>query len=108
MGRLFDQEERAQEIVDFYLQQVNKVYSRIEGIEKDKPTVLVDTAAGIQGAENCCQTYGRANLGLMVERAGGINIGSELVPGWFGTLKSCCWTNLLAALTSNGNSRCLT
>ena len=86
LGRLFDQEERAQEIVDFYLQQVNKVYSRIEGIEKDKPTVLVDTAAGIQGAENCCRTYGRANLGLMVERAGGINIGSELVPGWSGTL----------------------
>lgn len=86
LGRLFDQEERAQEIVDFYLQQVNKVYSRIEGIEKDKPTVLLDTAAGIQGAENCCRTYGRANLGLMVERAGGINIGSELVPGWSGTL----------------------
>ena len=86
LGRLFGQEERAQEIVDFYLQQVNKVYSRIEGIEKDKPTVLLDTAAGIQGAENCCRTYGRANLGLMVERAGGINIGSELVPGWSGTL----------------------
>ena len=86
LGRLFGQEERAQEIVDFYLQQVNKVYSRIEGIEKEKPTVLVDTAAGLQGAENCCRTYGRANLGLMVERAGGINMGSELVPGWSGTL----------------------
>ena len=86
LGRLFGQEERAQEIVDFYLQQVNKVYSRIEGIEKEKPTVLVDTAAGLQGAENCCRTYGRANLGLMVERAGGINMGSDLVPGWSGTL----------------------
>ena len=86
LGRLFGQEERAQEIVDFYLQQVNKVYTRIEGIDKEKPRVLVDTAAGIQGAENCCRTYGRANLGLMVERAGGINIGSELVPGWSGTL----------------------
>ena len=63
LGRLFDQEERAQKIVDFYLQQVNKVYSRIEGIEKDKPTV-VDTAAGIQGAENCCRTCGRANQAL--------------------------------------------
>ena len=31
LGRLFDQGERAQEIVDFYLQQVNIVYSRIEG-----------------------------------------------------------------------------
>ena len=42
LGRLFGQEERAQEIVDFYLQQVNLVYSRIDGIEKEE-------AAGVPG-----------------------------------------------------------
>ena len=88
LGRLFDQEERAQEIVDFYLQQVNKVYSVVDGIEKEKPVVLVDTAAGIQSAAECCRTYGRGNLGLMVERAGGINIGSGLLPGWSGSLNA--------------------
>lgn len=88
LGRLFGQEERAQEIVDFYLQQVNKVYSVVEGIEKEKPLVLIDRAAGIQSAADCCRTYGSSNLGLMVERAGGINLGTDLLPGWSGTLNA--------------------
>ena len=88
LGRLFDQEERAQEIVDFYLQQVNKVYSVVEGIEKEKPLVLIDRAAGIQSAADCCRTYGSSNLGLMVERAGGVNLGTDLLPGWSGTLNA--------------------
>ena len=86
LGRLLGQEERAQEVVDYYLQQVNLVYSRLAQLEGEKPLVLLDTAAGIQSAEICCRTFGRANLGLLVERAGGINMGSELVPGWSGEL----------------------
>ncbi len=86
LGRLFDQEGRAQEIVDFYLQQVNQVYSRVAQIEGDKPVVFIDTAAGIRGAGDCCRTFGRANLGLLIERAGGINLGSDLIPGWSGSL----------------------
>ena len=86
LGRLFGQGERAQEIVDFYLQQVNQVYSRIDQIEKEKPLVFLDRAAGIRGSDDCCRTFGRANLGLIIERAGGLNIGSDLIPGWAGTL----------------------
>ena len=86
LGRLFGQEERAQEIVDFYLQQVNQVYSRIDQIEGEKPLVFLDRAAGIRGSDDCCRTFGRANLGLIIERAGGVNIGSDLIPGWAGTL----------------------
>ena len=84
LGRLLGEEERAQEVVDFYLQQVNLVYSRIAQLEEEKPVVFMDTAAGIQTAEICCRTFGRANLGLLVERAGGVNLGSDLVPGWSG------------------------
>ena len=61
LGRLFGQEALAQEIVDFYLQQVNA---------------------------DCCRTYGSSNLGLMVERAEGINLGTDLLPGWSGTLNA--------------------
>ena len=86
LGRLFGQEERAQEIVDFYLQQVNLVYSRIANVEGEKPLVFLDRAAGIRGSDDCCRTFGRANLGLIIERAGGVNIGSDLIPGWAGTL----------------------
>ena len=88
LGRLFDQQERAQEIVDFYLQQVSVVYSRVGQLETEKPLVFLDIAGGFEGAENCCLTNGRGNLGLMVERAGGINLGSELVPGVFGTVNA--------------------
>ena len=84
LGRLLGEEERAQEVVDFYLQQVNLIYSRVAQLDEEKPAVFMDTAAGIQTAEICCRTFGRANLGLLVERAGGINLGSELVPGWSG------------------------
>lgn len=84
LGRLLGEEERAQEVVDFYLQQVNLVYSRVAELEGEKPVVFMDTAAGIQTAEICCRTFGRANLGLLVERAGGVNLGSDLVPGWSG------------------------
>ncbi|MDE2686866.1 MAG: ABC transporter substrate-binding protein [Chloroflexota bacterium] len=88
LGRLFDQQERAQEIVDFYLQQVNVVYSRVGQLETEKPLVFLDIAGGFEGAENCCLSNGRGNLGLMVERAGGINLGSELVPGVFGMVNA--------------------
>lgn len=88
LGRLFGEEERAQEIVDFYLQQVNKVYSVIESVEAEKPLVLLDRAAGIQSAADCCRTYASANLGLMIERAGGVNLGSDLLPGASGTLNA--------------------
>lgn len=88
LGRLFGEEERAQEIVDFYLQQVNKVYSVIESVETEKPLVLLDRAAGIQSAADCCRTYASANLGLMIERAGGVNLGSDLLPGASGTLNA--------------------
>ena len=86
LGRLFGEEERAQSIVDFYLQQVNLVYSRISQVEGEKPLVFLDRAAGIRGSDDCCRTFGRANLGLLIERAGGVNIGSDLIPGWAGTL----------------------
>ncbi len=86
MGRLFGQEERAQEIVDYYIQQVNQVYSRIAEVEGEKPLVFLDRAAGIRGTDDCCRTFGRSNLGLIIERAGGVNIGSDLIPGWAGTL----------------------
>jgi iron complex transport system substrate-binding protein len=83
LGRLLGKEERAQEVVDFYLGQVNQVYSRVEKIKKAKPKVFLYRAAGID--DSCCGTFGRANLGLLVEKAGGTNIAADLV-GWSGTL----------------------
>jgi iron complex transport system substrate-binding protein len=83
LGRLMGKEERAFEIADFYTQQLNVVYSRIDKVKEPKPTAFFLRAAGLL---ECCATFGRANLGLLWERAGGVNLGSELIPGWAGTL----------------------
>lgn len=83
LAKLIGAEDRAQEFVDFYLQQLNEVYSRVENITEPKVDVFLYRAAGFG---DCCATFGQANLGLLLERAGGHNIGSDLVPGWSGTL----------------------
>ncbi|MCX6023421.1 MAG: ABC transporter substrate-binding protein, partial [Chloroflexi bacterium] len=85
MGKLLGQQERAQAVVDYYLQQVNVVYSRLEKIKKPKPVVFMYRAAGLA---DCCGTFGRGNLGLLIERAGGENMASSLIPAaaWSGTL----------------------
>lgn len=83
LGRLLGKQEQAQRFVDYYLQQVNLVYSRVEVLKGTPPTAFLYRAPGLL---ECCATFGRANLGMLVERAGGTNLGSGRVPGWAGTL----------------------
>jgi iron complex transport system substrate-binding protein len=87
MGKLFGREARAQELVDFYIQHINMVYEKVEEIEQrlePKPLAFIYRAARF-GAD-CCNTFGRGNMGLFVERAGGRNMGSDVIPGWSGTV----------------------
>ena len=87
MGKLFGQEARAQELVDFYIKHINTVYAKVEEIEKarkSKPLAFIYRAARFDG--DCCGTFGRGNMGLFIERAGGRNLGSETIPGWSGTV----------------------
>lgn len=83
IGRLFGQTENAQAVSDFYIQQVNLVFSRIEKVTSPAPTVFILRAAGLL---ECCGTFGRANLGILEERAGATNIAAGLFPGWSGTV----------------------
>ena len=86
MGKLFGQEVRAQALVDFYLKHINTVYSKVEQIEKarkEKPLAFLYRAAGLG---DCCGTFGRGNMGLFIERAGGRNLGSETIATWSGTV----------------------
>jgi iron complex transport system substrate-binding protein len=86
MGKLFGREARAQQLVDFYIKHINRVYDRVEEIEKSrkqKPLAFIYRAAG---SGDCCGTFGRGNMGLFVERARGVNLGSETLPGWSGTV----------------------
>jgi iron complex transport system substrate-binding protein len=83
MGRVMGQEARAQQLADFYTENVNLVYTRLEKIKQAKPSTFLYRAAGLS---DCCGTFGSANMGLLIERAGGINLGSKFLPGFSGTL----------------------
>ncbi|MCC7105674.1 MAG: ABC transporter substrate-binding protein [Chloroflexi bacterium] len=83
LGRLLGKTEAAQQFVDYYLSQVNLVHGRVDQVKPPLPTTFLYRAPGLL---ECCATFGRANLGMLVERAGGTNLGSGRVPGWSGTL----------------------
>jgi iron complex transport system substrate-binding protein len=83
VGRLFGQETAAQAVADYYTQQINIVFSRVETLKTPPPSVFILRAAGLL---DCCGTFGRANLGMLIERAGGNNIAAGLFPGWSGTV----------------------
>lgn len=83
VGRLFGQEANAQAVSDYYTQQINLVFSRIETLKSPPPTVFILRAAGLL---DCCGTFGNANLGILISRAGGSNMAVGLFPGWSGTV----------------------
>ncbi len=83
LGRLLGREERAREFADYYFQQLDLVFARVDRLAPPRPLTFLYRAAGLI---ECCATFGRGNLGVLVERAGGRNLGSELLPSWAGTL----------------------
>ena len=58
------------------------IYSRVQGIaDEDKPIVFIERAAGYNPGK-CCNTFGAANLGRLVDLSGGRNWGSLKSPGY--------------------------
>lgn len=77
LGKILGKEKRAQDIVDFYDNQVKKVYSRLKEIKKPKPTVYIE--GGSKGPSEYGSTYGNVGSGVFVKIAGGINITENLI-----------------------------
>ena len=81
IGKLLGKEERAQEIVNFYREQLAKVSQVLEVISTPKPKVYVEV--GSKGPTVYGNTYGNSGLGAVAVKAGGVNIaedGSNLLP----------------------------
>lgn len=86
LGKVFDRRDKADEFVDFYTQQMMSVYSVVETIaDEDKPLVFIERAAGYR-PDNCCGTFGSANMGRLVDLSGGINWGTQHFPGFAGNV----------------------
>ncbi|WP_107497460.1 ABC transporter substrate-binding protein [Thalassobius sp. I31.1] len=82
LGRIFDKRDEADAFSDYYQEQMKLIYSRVNSIPvDDRPIVFIENAAGYN-PNKCCTTYGAANLGRLVDLAGGRNWGSMRFPGF--------------------------
>ncbi|MEO9517594.1 MAG: ABC transporter substrate-binding protein [Paracoccaceae bacterium] len=82
LGRIFDKRDEADAFGDYYQAQMKLIYSRVQGIaDEDKPIVFIERAAGYDPGK-CCNTFGAANLGRLVDLSGGRNWGSLKSPGF--------------------------
>ncbi|MEM7024492.1 MAG: ABC transporter substrate-binding protein [Pseudomonadota bacterium] len=85
LGKVFDRQAEAAEFIDFYLQQMRVVTNRVSGIpNEERPIVFIENAAGWFEEGQCCDTYGGANFGKMIDEAGGVNWGTRKFPGYRG------------------------
>lgn len=86
LGKVMGETDRAQTYIDFYQQRLDMIHQRLANLSK-KPLVFIEPIAGVGGLDNgCCFTHARNGWGGLVEAAGGINIGSQLLPGATGTV----------------------
>ncbi|HEV7264467.1 MAG TPA: ABC transporter substrate-binding protein [Falsiroseomonas sp.] len=88
LGRLLGLEAEARAFNDFFLHETRRVSSRVWNLPPARrATVFMERAAGID-PNNCCMTFGNANLGVTLQEAGGINWGSRRFPGLGGTVNA--------------------
>ncbi|MDP2779086.1 MAG: ABC transporter substrate-binding protein [Devosia sp.] len=83
LGQLFGKEARAAEVADFWQDKMDAVAKVIADNNPQRPNVFMYRAAGLV---ECCGTFGPDNFGLMVELAGGHNLGSDFLPGYTGSI----------------------
>ena len=77
LGKILGEEQRAQEIANFYQEQVDIVYSRLKTLNKPKPTVYIES--GWKGPSEYGSAYGNNGWGAVVTRAGGKNIAEDVI-----------------------------
>lgn len=81
VGQIYGREKQAQEFVNFYLRESRKVMIRAaQKKDKDRVPVFFERAAGYS-PDQCCMTFGNANLGAVLQAAGGRNWGSAKFAG---------------------------
>ncbi|KJY79573.1 ABC transporter substrate-binding protein [Vibrio nigripulchritudo] len=84
LGQVLGRENEANQFINYYQKHMKMVYGRVVSKkEEDKPVVFIDRAAGFN-PDKCCSTFGSANLGRLVDEAGGINWGSRKFSGFSG------------------------
>lgn len=80
LGELFQKQYQARKVINFYLKEMQKIYSSVAQMkEEEKPLVFMESAANAGwGAVSEYGTWGSNNMGRFVEIAGGKNYGTSL------------------------------
>jgi iron complex transport system substrate-binding protein len=83
-GKLFGQEQRAEDFIAFRARQIRRVTDIIEARQPRRPKVFIERIGGY--SQDCCLSFGNENFGKFVEMAGGSNVAKAIIPGTFGQL----------------------
>ena len=86
LGRLLGLDAEARAFNDFYLRETRRVSSRVWNLPPNRRTTVFIERAGGYDPNQCCMTFGNANLGVTLQEAGGINWGAGRFPGLGGTV----------------------
>ncbi len=78
LGEVMGRQAEAEAFNAYYAEQLALVDAGLRGLETP-PLVFIESRVGL--TEGCCETMGAAMLGRFVTRAGGRNMGADLVPG---------------------------
>lgn len=78
LGEILGDPARAEAFGEAYVAALAEVDRRLAGVS-DRPSVFVENRVGLQA--DCCATVGKTVMGDLVERAGGRNFGTGLIPG---------------------------
>lgn len=76
IGKIMGQEERAKELGQFYADQMNVVYSRLEGLaDEDRPSVYMEFSRGPSIVGN---SWSEQMWGALIRECGGVNIAAGM------------------------------
>lgn len=76
IGKVMGQEDRAKEIGQFYADQMNLVYSRLEGLaDEDRPSVYMEFSRGPSIVGN---SWSEQMWGALIRECGGVNIAAGM------------------------------
>ncbi len=79
LGKVLNREKEAADYSGFYLAHLKHIQD-VTATVSPKARVFIEALAGRSGPEQCCFTHGKVGWGPLVEAAGAVNIGAELLP----------------------------
>lgn len=86
LGRIFDRDVVAQRFADFFMTETRRVTLPVSRIPADQRVGVIMERAQGWTPDSCCMTFGAANLGALLDAAGGRNWGSSRFPGLGGEI----------------------